>query len=267
MKSSQKIPDWFELDNYDSLNQLENTDLAFQLATRITLSQNQFPLSREDLKLSKLCQEKVVITIDDSFGGEEPAPSASSLENKNKIDSKPRLKSFDQFRLPMSRSIVPLSVLMAKYQGKVAYSSYPKDTDRNPYEAYEELICSFDLVFGNTSFIPGPIPFNLTIDLTSDDETILKELKALLPAIRESLNAPDPGISYSIIQKKVLNYRAIPYLDIIIWSKQNNLKITDEIIASTLFPEGHRDAYFIRSTLKKFLIKVESSNYYREPFF
>ena len=267
MKSSQVIPGWFNLDNYDVLNQLENSDFAFQLSERISLSQRKFPLSSEDLNLSKKFQEKIVVTLDDAFGEEEPIPSTYSTGNERQISSGPDLKDYSSFELTQSRSITPLSILMAKHQGRIARNLYPKDTDRNTDDIFEELCCSFDLVFGNTSIIPGPKPFNISIDLNTDDEAILKELKALLPIIREELNAPDPGISLNIALKKALNYRAIPYLDILIWSKQNGLKITDDTIAAALFPEGHRDAYFIRSTLKKFLQKVTASTYYKEPFF
>lgn len=105
----------------------------------------------------------------------------------------------------------------------------------------------------------------VTVNLEKSDDQILDELKVLLPSLRESLKADKVRKTFkpSDIQK-VRNYRVLPLIDLLFWSKLENVKIKQSVLSKCLFPNGEKGEEDFRKTIIPFAEKVSNRRYIDE---
>ncbi|MBN3055185.1 DUF6387 family protein [Pectobacterium brasiliense] len=111
----------------------------------------------------------------------------------------------------------------------------------------------------------------IEIDLTAGtDEEIAESLKALLPQWRKIRGIePEPSDSvrfgYGTI-KKIINYRLLPILDILIWAKRNDIRVSDDRLSTLLHSDTDeedktRSGSRIKDTDKPLAIKTVSKSF------
>lgn len=100
------------------------------------------------------------------------------------------------------------------------------------------------------------------IDLTWPDEMIISDLALLLPQWREILgvtvNNEPLNATWEVVRRKVIDYSILPMMDLKLWEAKEGNKITNGVLAVTLFPEGDYDSVQIAQTIKPFLEKLFS---------
>ncbi|MCA6954150.1 DUF6387 family protein [Pectobacterium polaris] len=111
----------------------------------------------------------------------------------------------------------------------------------------------------------------IDIDLTSGtDEEITESLKAMLPQWRKIRGIePEPSDSvrfgYGTI-KKIINYRLLPILDILIWAKRNDIRVSDDRLSTLLHSDTDKEdktrtGSRIKDTDKPLAIKTVSKSF------
>lgn len=96
------------------------------------------------------------------------------------------------------------------------------------------------------------------------NKEILNSVEALLPKWREQLNIPEPlNVSFAKNAdiKKILDYKIIPLIDLMIWCEINDREITHSVYAGTLFPSFNRGDTEFKQTILPFLNKIISDDY------
>ncbi|MEI7336673.1 DUF6387 family protein [Pectobacterium carotovorum] len=111
----------------------------------------------------------------------------------------------------------------------------------------------------------------IEIDLTAGtDEEIAESLKAVLPQWRKIRGIePEPSDSvrfgYGTI-KKIINYRLLAILDILIWAKRNDIRVSDDRLSTLLHSDTDeedktRSGSRIKDTDKPLAIKTVSKSF------
>ncbi|MGP9437433.1 DUF6387 family protein, partial [Ewingella sp. AOP8-B2-18] len=62
--------------------------------------------------------------------------------------------------------------------------------------------------------------------------------------------------AWSVIRRKIVEYRVLPYMDLISWAIENEAVITHGVLAVSLFPDGEKDGFAIAQTIKPFVEKL-----------
>ncbi|WP_415905576.1 DUF6387 family protein [Neptuniibacter sp. QD48_55] len=242
MKHLDGIPTWFELNRYEALKDLSEYELATQLYIRIVL----FETSIEDsyfVSTPEDCRKNIIVTeaLDDT---ENTIHKTKSCLSKIPI-------------LPRGTSIASVDIFDVHLLFRTAQENYDYPPNSEGIYLTNDAQTSIDLLHQTVSA-------TVKIDLTNNDAVILDELKALLPLYREQLNIQKPKSPGNTARKRTLDYQLIPYLDLMIYCKQYNMKLRNQTIAETLYPLGHRDDKFISGTLASFLKTVSSYNFMDE---
>lgn len=106
---------------------------------------------------------------------------------------------------------------------------------------YSDISCAAIMnginIYGNTGAY-----IDIDLAMATDDE-IVRQIKLFLPKWRKTLNVPPPNSSKPTptLFSKIVPYRIIPYLDLVIWSSLYDYHITHELFSNTLFPDKERD--------------------------
>ncbi|MFZ4171171.1 DUF6387 family protein [Enterobacter ludwigii] len=96
----------------------------------------------------------------------------------------------------------------------------------------------------------------LSIDVSTPDELLISEFKRLIPIWRKELKIErslSVNSSWNVVRKKIIDYKVIPYIDLIIWANANKVSIPNGIMAVALFPHGERDLFSITQTIRPFV--------------
>jgi len=100
----------------------------------------------------------------------------------------------------------------------------------------------------------------LSVNLTVTDEIILGDIRKLLPVWREELGVSveeqPVNSSWGVIRKKIIDYKVLPFIDLMLWARVKKLSIPSGVMAVALFPDGEKDGYAIVQTIKPFVEKL-----------
>ena len=78
----------------------------------------------------------------------------------------------------------------------------------------------------------------LIVDLNAADKQIIDDFQSWLKAIRELLNIKSPKTTFSENKfRQWTNSRVLPYIDLSLWSRAENVWIKDKLYGDILFPE------------------------------
>ncbi|KAA6101385.1 MULTISPECIES: DUF6387 family protein [Pantoea] len=119
-----------------------------------------------------------------------------------------------------------------------------------------------------------PTSILLEVDLANGtDEEITESIKAALPQWRRFKgipeSPPDPVRFGHGTIKKLINYRIIPMLDIIIWAAKNNLRMADDRLSRLLYTDDDDDnrirhAHHIKDTDRPLAMKAVKVDFLRQ---
>lgn len=100
----------------------------------------------------------------------------------------------------------------------------------------------------------------ISIDLNVSDEILVSDFKKLLPVWREEMGMQPEDIPlnnyWEVVKRKVIDYRVLPYIDLLLWAKVKNVTIPTSILTVALWPHGERGEFGIYQTIKPFIEKV-----------
>lgn len=239
VKSISNLPDWFYLNNY--LNQsYSNKELWVQLYCRW-------------LVLDNISQHGKAIDEYQIYWEEIQSKGQVISNNYKEITKYKNLND-----MKGGSNVQPLCLMDVWVMGTEARKvlAIEENTDKTMMKIQrpEDRWKSYDLACGHKDTM------SLIINLGGSDTQILKELEALLPFYRQKLSVenPDFGFIQSDI-KRVINYRILPLLDLHIWEKTDNKKITNRVLSTVLFPDGTKGDDDIRKTIRPFMKKIIES--------
>ncbi|MEX9881391.1 DUF6387 family protein [Providencia rettgeri] len=124
-------------------------------------------------------------------------------------------------------------------------------------------------------FFGGEIVIKCNLDEYSDDE-LVTEFKELIKYWRAEAGIDDPERANNRIGlstlKKLITYKVIPFIDLLIWEMANNKKINNEMLARVLFPLTKSDSEImsgvqIKDTIRPFVEKIIHEDLLREFLF
>lgn len=108
----------------------------------------------------------------------------------------------------------------------------------------------------------GEVWVSLNLRLYSDEE-LVAVLKHLLPDWRAQIDIdePSPSIGKRSAIKKLVSYKVIEYLDLLLWSKASEILIPHKIMVLALFPNGEKGEVEFTQTILPFVKMVIQDNY------
>lgn len=273
----KQCPDWFDLKNYSTLPQLKCFDFLIQLEIRIGA-----------LKYAKHCNTLTTKEEQEKFDNQSwlwdnynnwlslvpEGEVVFTYEQELDENGNPQ----QNFTLPFTRRVKPLNFhslnryyFDAVKKGFIEENGYVHanyfessvsihnqiDTKSNEYTKY---------CFGNGKILSE-------IDIANyRDEEILRHIEKMLPLWRKQLGiiippAPKRKPNTSKI-RKLLDYKTIQLLDLLIWEQISHMKISGEYLSQLLFPphleENVLDGKQVNETIRTFAESfVENENQFR----
>ncbi|EKM6298152.1 DUF6387 family protein [Enterobacter cloacae] len=111
--------------------------------------------------------------------------------------------------------------------------------ERQPTIKEGKIFSSVSALEEGSEYFEGEVVIKVNLASYTDDE-LLSEFKGLLKSWRSEVGMDEPesgnfriGIS---TLKKILLYKLIPFIDLLLWEKVHERKISNELIARILFP-------------------------------
>ena len=100
----------------------------------------------------------------------------------------------------------------------------------------------------------------------STDAEILSQLADLLPLWRTQLNEPEPdktsaGVIGPSLIKRIIEYKSIPMLDLMIWANINSFSYSSEQLSRVLYPTEIITGKHINDTKMPFTMKFSNESY------
>lgn len=229
------LPTWFNITDYFKLSSLSDEYLFYQLYTRL----NAFMVDEyknTDFFGKHVCDGMYVFNFCSHFGIDDILPKkAESIISTEKSIS------------PLSlRDIVKINKELDDEMGGDWKSILRDDFSDNHIYISQILKC---LLWWDGVYC--------VLNLNYSDEKIMQDIKTLLPKWREELQfkyKKSPiKTSWSVIKQKIFLYNAIAIFDLKMWEIATNCKISNGVLAVTLFPDGEYDSIHIAQTIKPFV--------------
>ncbi|EPI9148239.1 DUF6387 family protein [Salmonella enterica subsp. enterica] len=103
----------------------------------------------------------------------------------------------------------------------------------------------------------------VNIDLSLGNDLLIREFSKVLNKWRKELDVPEPEYvsnKWPFIYKKIIDYKALPFIDLRLWAKAMNVCISDNTYSHALFPDGGKgkgsDYMSLNRTVKPFVKKL-----------
>lgn len=240
MRISKKsdLPKWFKLADYEIYKDMKDDDITYQLYCRCNaMLVNEY---KGDNFFGEIIRNGIY--------GNEPEEVTAAWE---KVD-------FDKsLYLSKGSAVSPLSVRDLRFMSQDLASEKNININERTDNDFKDRFLHVSALNTASVFFDG---FYCKINIMKHDDIILGELKDLLKSWREKLDfaEPEPLIknSWDVIRGKIIDYNAIPLIDLMLWEMATGHKITTGVLAVTLFPEGEYDSIQINQTIKKFAMAL-----------
>ncbi len=262
--STKDLPSWFKLDNYETLNNLESDDLKVQLSIRAFLLEFEHWEHDEVCQWEQIQNEDILLVHHDDPWDNEDNKTNGSNEYCNTPDI------MDKYTLARTLSISGFTSLAAFAHGQDLIQSsliFPGKDNETDFVKHEILFGDVDIIEKKLTRTSNENPSCVSIRINLADymdKEIKNDLNVLLPKWREQLNISEPGdisLSKPSDQNKILNYKIIPLIDLMIWAQQNNTQIAHSIYTVALYPYGEKGETEFKQTILPFLKKITSEKY------
>lgn len=260
---------WFNIDNYEFINQLTVEEFIDEIAWRHSL----FYCHDENKTLDEIGFEDSIKYLR-VFRGDPHlnVNSPEEIEFNNEFDeyakSSGRDTSSDRPMLPHDIGVMPVSFAELSQYGRVAHEigAYSFDEEGNyshidPKSMLGSVSCS----------VPDYMNHRVLIDLwlcEATDEEILSSIKKLLPAWRDKLGHPEPDIlpkrrvGLKTFQKLISN-RVLLILDLLLWALVFKRDVSNPILSHLVFPDDPKDSQAIKETIRPFALEAMTEPYTR----
>lgn len=246
INKKSEIPAWFSINNYFVINELTDSELIDQLIVRRDSIKSH---DKDDDDENFFCEHPEL--KDEIFSWNEKRLSCivRPLDSATFYEEKMSRKRYSDLQMTGMGGVDPLRLIdvisMAKKADVYISKNDIKRSLRGQKRSVSKTICSKNEMIIN-------------IDLSWPDEILIRDIITLLPIWRKELNhnkKHEDKISngWDVIKKKLLDYKIIPLLDLIEWSRMTNTSITNRVLALALFPDGEYDSTNIAQTIKPFI--------------
>ncbi|WP_114192486.1 DUF6387 family protein [Edaphovirga cremea] len=237
----QNLPDWFKLADYDCYKVMSDEEIVHQLSCRCNA------MMVEEYKNENFFEDRLkkglYVNVDD-----------------NVIPIWVRDDYDKSIFLRKSSSISPLSVRDIKFIARDLKENNNIDindrVDDEFIDSYQHISAMNDI----SLYFDG---FYCKVNLLKQDAIITSELLELIKMWRKDLGIPEPTPliknTWPIIKDKIISYAAFPLIDLIMWEKATSNKITNGVLAVSLFPDGDYDSINIAQTIKPFIESILDS--------
>ena len=218
------LPKWFKISNYKSLNKFTFDQWVDVIGERYTMNQ-----------------------ILESFGGVAQLKSLNftpDLVFDREITDEKYSGTTTQPQSTFKRSSVKSLTLQGHYLLGLHISrladhleNFPRtevESDNSPENNKKPL----DLMLQNTGRHNTPVA-HVVIDLSASDKRILEGMQLWLQEYRIASNRPAASNSHYFDGRhsEWYDWRVIPYLDLHLWEKFSGLKISNALMAKTIFSD------------------------------
>ncbi|WES90496.1 DUF6387 family protein [Dickeya fangzhongdai] len=100
----------------------------------------------------------------------------------------------------------------------------------------------------------------ISVDLGVPDDILIEDFKSLLPIWRKELGFELDEVPvnnyWKVIRKKIVDYKVLPYIDLMHWSNVKKVSIPISVLTVALWPYGERGDFGIYQTVKPFIEKI-----------
>lgn len=79
---------------------------------------------------------------------------------------------------------------------------------------------------------------HVEVDLSAPDQIIVKDFRAWLKTARRTYSIESKNSFTESMRQDWSGYGVLPYLDLSLWARANNLPLTDAVMGNALFPDS-----------------------------
>jgi hypothetical protein len=283
IKSSDEIPQWFDINNYNQLFDLTERALINQLAARkhvlnnLKTETNSIPqkwvthiteqIQNADVLVDGLYRldgcTAAYCPYGDELSSMTPELQERSLSRITKPYSDPTdvagLKGLEVWEVELLSQVIQSENYFPPEIAEIMNNESLK-----PLQVQRNLDINILNKNNGLNSLLGLI-VNLDIKNYRDDQ-IIEGVKKSLKIWREKLNFPQPSFSSFVQEKhieKLKNFQIIPYLDLLIYANLNNILFSHNVLLDHLYKDHEtivsEEAF--RQTVLKFVKKVLEPNY------
>lgn len=256
VKTTLDLPSWFDLSNYDRLldDSYDEVNLLYQVSVRSAL-------------IRSICDE----------GELKRAGYLESWESIKCLGLIPKEEYFVP-KVFVGNVVKPISLDEAILIGDIAKTiremmeSISKvEPENKEVEICRKMLKShalqryFDFsrsIFFSEEVDNSPENLHLVVNTLASDKDITLELETILEEHRSKLEVQvSDNIFRQSVVRKIVDYRIIPILDLFIWEKLENTKISNSVLSAAVFPLGDKGEYEIRMTIRPLAFRVISNEF------
>lgn len=239
-----EIKKWFNLNNYDFIDELTIIELIREIEKRTSLF------------LLVWCAD---ISDDLEIIKKSPRLTVQTEDNSAVNDIVERL-SAGEMPLPAGTGVHPLSLNGLEALCRRAVTEKALSVDEENAFIVSNRNQGMRSVSKNSRLSPCEVVVEINLSSKTDEE-IISSLKRLLPLWRTELNLPVakmPGKDLAAI-KKLVGYKIIPMLDLILWGACGGGDITAPTLNRLLF-EGRENPRTVRRTMKEAALSIANDD-------
>lgn len=247
------LPKWFDLAKYDELKDIKNAELYREVCVR-TYRMSDDGIDDGYLFGAIQALERGEIILEPAESAEQHDEDTLRMRHSEIVSvgpgpfdvmiaplPEPVPWSDDYPPLPSGAGVMAITPcdLMGLY-GNAKEAGLIKPDPDNPEEF---TLIKTDSFFASVSELLDLDTLAISVFLRdSTDEEIIQDIKELLPRWRERLGAPEPtkrevGQVGSSTIKRIIEYRTIPMLDLMMWAKYKGFEYSAEQLARAIFPD------------------------------
>ena len=235
------LPKWFKLSDYEIYKDMKDDDMLDQLCCRSNA------LMVGEFKKDGFFGKK----ISNGLYVEDYEELPVTINQVNRLDIN------YSYSLTEGAAISPLSVRDLRFMSRELLSESNININVEPDPKLNDRFLHVSAINKESLYFEG---FFCRINLMKHDDIIIDELKELLNDWREELDLekPEPTIKngWNVVRDKLIAYSAIPLIDLMLWEVATGNKITNGVLAVTLFPDGEYDSIQMNQTIKKFVVAL-----------
>ncbi|EIX9658222.1 DUF6387 family protein [Klebsiella pneumoniae] len=228
MKASEvmvSVKRWFSLRNYDVLQEITAGDLSDEINRRASLLRYDFYYGNDTRRLQCLEYEARILAGNPLLvSSTTKAPTARKINPLTDASLHVRHITVAD----IGRYEARLSELDLLRRGDGSSGPVSKEDGRRRLTDIDELNADH------------PLYLWLNIALLTDEE-VVEHVKRMLPRWRKEYGTGEPAINTSRFGlstvKKLIHYRIIPMLDLMLWEKRNGARISYEQMSRLLYPD------------------------------
>lgn len=234
-------PDWFDLSDYERLSEISRSDWSNLIFFKYLMLDS---LNKKEHKMNGYNSEFMrdfFILGSKSFINKVAEQKNSGID-KDARELKNIITEFDF----LSLAFYCEEVFLSKNKQAIDFLEKLKSECENPSialsltsEEDKTTATPMDWLSDEAVDLKSAIKADdnvWCVDTSFSDEAILNAVKEKLKIIREKENKKGKMISDAEIES-IIKYRVIPYIDLMLWSKLTETRLTDQNMADILFSD------------------------------